>query len=219
MTIRRAAKAVALSGAVASIGALSALAFAGPAGAALPNGGQSNSLTPNGTFTAGTPFASGQTVNVDVGASPLTPGIDIKVLQCSAPNGVLPSNTNQCDLTTASQDTIIPNADGSFNYDSLYQIYALPSNALGETASQSVKCGNTAATECVLWITDDTTTLTAPHVFSQAFKIQVNDATETGASPGDGTPEVPLALALPVAAAGLMAGGLALRRRRNNTAA
>jgi len=219
MTIRHAAKAVALTGAVASVGALSALAFSGTAGASIPSGGQTQAITPSGAFTPGTPFSSGQTVNVDVGPSALAPFVDVKIVECAAPNGVLPTNVNQCDNNTLSADTIIPAADGSFKYDGKYQVYALPSLALGETASNPVTCGNTAATECVLIMTDDTTSLTAPHVFSQPFKIQVNDPAETGVNPGDGTPEVPLAVALPLAAAGLMAGGLVIRRRRANSAA
>ena len=220
MTIRHAAKAVALTGAVASVGALSALAFSGTAGAAIPSGGQSNSLIPVAPFTAGTPFASGQTVTVTVGPSALTPAQNVSILLCAAPNGVLPTLPSQCDPNTVQGDSVIPAADGSFNYVNSYQVYKLPSPALGEGPSVTPVCGNTAATECVLGIFDNFNDFTAPHVFSQPFKIQVTGP-ETGTinNPGDGTPEVPLAIGLPLAAAGLMAGGLVLRRRRSNAAA
>ena len=75
-------------------------------------------------------------------------------------------------------------------------------------------CGNTLATECVLGMFDDINSFTAPHIFSAPFLVSPSQG-DSGANPGDGTPELPLAIGLPLAAGGLFAGGLAIRRRRS----
>ena len=43
--------------------------------------------------------------------------------------------------------------------------------------------------------------------------MTVGDGSDAGANPGDGTPEVPLAIGLPLAALGVF-GGWSLRNRR-----
>ncbi len=219
MSIRHVARTAGVTGAVASVSALSALAFAGTAGA-LSSGSQLNAIVPispappsGQTVIPGTPFSSGQTVSVQVPAETvLSQGANVSILECAAPNGVLPTLPSQCDPNTISASTIIPAADGSFTYN-LYQIYALPDANLGETASNPVTCGNTAAAECVLGMFDSYTDFTAPHLFSQVFKVTAT-AGDTGINPGDGTPEVPLVVGLPLAAAGIM-GGVVYRRRRH----
>ena len=50
---------------------------------------------------------------------------------------------------------------------------------------------------CVLYIGQSGTGF-APHVFSQVFQVDPKDATDSGANPGDGPPEVPLAVGLPL---------------------
>ena len=57
------------------------------------------------------------------------------------------------------------------------------------------------------------TGFSAPHVWSQAFVINPT-AGNTGANPGDGTPEVPLALGLPLIASGVVGGSVLYSRRR-----
>jgi hypothetical protein len=52
-----------------------------------------------------------------------------------------------------------------------------------------------------------------PHLFSAPFQVIVGDGTDTGANPGDGTPEVPLAIGLPLAALAVF-GGFTIRNRR-----
>jgi hypothetical protein len=197
--------------------AASLLPFAATAGA-LASGGQTLTgivpISPDPssgqTVTPGKPFSSGQTVTVQApSGSPLTPGLNVEILECAAPNGVLPTLPTQCDSETKSADTIIPAADVSFTYSN-YQLYILPDPNFG---ASPITCGATAATECVVGMFDNFTDFTQPHIFSQPFLVNASPL-DNGANPGDGTPEVPLAIGLPLAAAGLMAGGITIRRRR-----
>ena len=163
-------------------GTLIGTAGAAPAsGDTLPGG-----VAPIGTV-AHAPFSSGQTVSVQVPANTaLNQHGDVVILECAAPNGVDPIATAACDANTLSADTIIPAADGSFTYNN-YQIYSLPNvGSLGESPTGTPVCGNTAATECVLYIGDSYTDFTQPHFWSQAFYTNTT-AGDTGASPGDGT--------------------------------
>jgi len=203
MNVRHLARKVGI-GATATVGGL--LLFAGAAGAS------TGTVAPIGTVTAGTPFSSGQTVKVTAPAgSGLPTGSNVTLVECAAPNGVLPTLPSQCDPgDTQSGDSINPAANGSFTY-SQYQLYILPDPAFGPSA---IVCGNTAATECVVGMFDSYDDFTQPHIFSQPFLISAS-AGDSGSSPGDGTPELPLAIGLPLAAAGLFAGGLAIRRRRS----
>ena len=84
-------------------------------------------VAPIGTVTAGTPFSSGQTVQVSAPTgSGLPTGTNVTLVECAAPNGVLPTLPSQCDPSnTQSGDSINPAADGSFTYSN-YQIYILP---------------------------------------------------------------------------------------------
>ena len=92
-------------------------------------------------------------------------------------------------------------------------MYALPDAiSLGE-GSSGPKCGSTSATECILYIGNDQNDFTKPHLWSQPFFVSAN-GNDAGANPGDGTPEVPLAIILPVAAMGLLGGTVLIRRRR-----
>ncbi len=54
---------------------------------------------------------------------------------------------------------------------------------------------------------------------SQSLPVAIKDAAELGSNPGDGTPEVPLAVGLPLAAAGLVGGTVLFRRRKAARAA
>ncbi len=81
-------------------------------------------------------------------------------------------------------------------------------------------CGDTAATECVLYIGNNQSDFSASHVFSQPFNVLAN-SDDLGENPGDGsqgpppqTPEVPYAVILPVAAMGILGGTVLVRRRR-----
>ena len=52
-----------------------------------------------------------------------------------------------------------------------------------------------------------------PHLFSAPFQMGAGDGLDQGDNPGDGTPEVPLAIGLPLAAMAVI-GGLTIRHRR-----
>jgi hypothetical protein len=217
MSVRQVARRIGLSvAATAAAGTFAALAFSGPAGADEPASGATipNAAQPIGTVTPG-PFSSGQTISVSVPANTAFAGqttTGINILMCAAPNGVLPTNSTQCDGNTIQGDTIFPNADGSFTYNN-YQVFALPdSHTLGE-GSSGITCGNTVATECVLYIGQNQLDFTQPHLWSQPFLTNAT-TNDTGANPGDGTPEVPLAIILPMAALGLLGGAVLVRNRR-----
>jgi hypothetical protein len=231
MSFRQAARRVAVTlAAVSAAGAFSLATLTSPAGAAAPAEGASGpyavAVSP---FTAGYAYSSGQKINVVVPANTLfVSTTNVNILECAAPNGVLPTLPSECDGNTIQGPTVLPNSDGSINLqtegDGLYQVFALPDSiSLGESASSAVDCGDTAATECVLYIGENQGDFTAPHIFSQPFYIEAN-ADDGGENPGDGssptvapppqTPEVPLAIILPAAALGLLGGTVLVRRRR-----
>ena len=219
MFIRHVARTVGISVAAAAVaGTFSVIALAGPAGAAGPASGDTvpTAATPVTPFTPGSPFSSGQNINVVVPAGSLfNPSLNINIVECAAPGGVVPTDPGNCDGNTINGPTLKPNADGSINFQtktgSLYQLFALPDSvSLGESAG-GVTCD--LAHQCVLYIGNDQTDFTKPHVWSQAFVIKP-DPTDSGASPGDGTPEVPMAVILPLAALGLVGGSVLIHRRR-----
>lgn len=223
MSVRHVARRAAASlAATAAAGAFAALAFAGPAGATGPTSGSviSNAAQPVGTVTPGTPFSSGQSINVVVPTNETFSSDDglgnnssaINVVECAAPNGVVPTNPIVCDGNTIQGNTILPAADGSFTYNG-YTVYALPDSiSLGE-GSSGPTCGSTSATECILYIGNNQNDFTKPHLWSQPFFVKAN-ADDLGGNPGDGTPEVPLAIILPISAMGLLGVTVLIRRRR-----
>ncbi len=215
MSLRRTASKVAAVAAIACSATLALVPLAGPAGA---NGEQyPSSVLGQAPFTAGKPFSSGQTVTVSIPAnSTLSPvsASAMVVVECAAPNGVLPTQDSQCDPNTNYPGSVYPSATGAVSITN-YQVYSLPNAGLGEPSTNTPVCGNTAATECVLLVgTSYTNFAAAPHVFTQPFLINV-DPTNSGTNPGDGTPEAPLAIGLPIAAAGAIGGVLFFRRRRS----
>jgi hypothetical protein len=224
MSIRHATRRVAVAlAATAAAGTFAAMAFSSPAGATPPASGStiSNAAQCAETCTPG-PFDSGQNVNVVVPANSAFAAPNnnsgVNIVECAAPNGVIPTQTSACDGNTL-QNFVGVNADGSFTFNN-YTIYALPDSvSLGETASNPVTCGNTAATECVLYIGNNQNDFTQPHLWSQPF-LTNTDPTDSGTiNPGDGTPEVPLAIILPLSAMGLLGGAVLIRKRRQAHAA
>ncbi len=162
----------------------------GTAGAAPSNGAQVGSAVPSETFTANTPFSSGQILTVNIPANTVLPGdTNVLIEECAAPNGVIPTQSTACDSNTVDSDTITPNSngpgDGSFTY-STYTAYALPDTHIGDPVSSNIHCGNTAATECILYVGDNVNDFTQPHFWSQAFYINPT-ANDSGANPGDGS--------------------------------
>ena len=173
--------------------AVAALGIFVTAGASTPTEGASvpDSAVPVGTFTANTPFASGQNINVVIPAnSVFSANTNLAIIECSAPNGVIPVLPAACDGDTIQGPTLKPNADGSVNFQtevgSLYQIFALPDYfTLGETPGGPA-CGDTAATECILYIGENQNDFTQPHLWSQPFFIATS-ATDSGTPAGDGS--------------------------------
>jgi hypothetical protein len=226
MSVRHAVRRVGVSiAATAATGAFVALAFALPT--AVPAGASTACAASGdqclgaaqpvaGAFTAGQPFSSGQTINVVVPANAVFASPDNTkakdIVECSAPNGVIPTNTTACDGLTIQGPTLLANANGSFTLTG-YTVYALPDSiSLGEGTGGPV-CGNTLATECILYMGDNNNDFTQPHMWSQPFLISAN-GNDLGANPGDGTPEFPMAVLAPVAAMGVLGGAVLIRRRR-----
>lgn len=220
MSIRRAVRSVAITASIGGTAALGVLALSGTAGA-VASGDQIPAAVAQSPFTPGTPFASGQTITVSVPANTFLPRTqNMHILMCQAgPGGTVPVGSPVCDNNTQYGATVVPSAsDGSINVTD-FQVFALPSNALGETASNATVCGD-AAHECIIYIGVNQTDMGLPHVWSQGFQVHLTDAGETGTvNPGDGTPEVPLAVGLPLAAAGILGGSVLVRRRRSARAA
>jgi hypothetical protein len=224
MSIRHVARRVAAAAAAtAAAGTFAAMAFSSPAGATPPASGStiSNAAQCATSCTPG-PFDSGQNVNVVVPANSAfaapNDSSGIIIAECAAPNGVVPTLPSACDGNTV-QTLVGVNSDGSFTFND-YQVFALPDSvSLGESSSNPVTCGNTAATECVLYIGNNQNDFTRPHLWSQPF-LTNSDATDSGTiNPGDGTPEVPLAVILPLSAMGLLGGAVLIRRRRHSARA
>jgi hypothetical protein len=232
MSFRRSAVTVFAATAFTALSGLAMVATAGVAGAAGPAATViTNDPDPATglTVSPNTPYSSGQTVEVSWPAnSVLSPTISVKIFECADPGGLpanLPTSLSGCDTSTQQGDQIFTNPDGSYDYvdgdnngDSGYQVFALPK----PVGSSPIICG-TSAVPCALWIGNNYSTAFTVNLWSQPFQVQTKAVTAAGVSnpinPGDGTPEVPLAVGLPLAAAGLFAGGLALRRRRSARAA
>ncbi|MGA2307423.1 MAG: hypothetical protein ABSH29_25045 [Acidimicrobiales bacterium] len=215
--------------AVSLLAVTACLVTAGTAGAAAPTEGASvpGSAVPVGTHMAGIPFSSGQQINVVIPANSLfIPTTSVNILECAAPDGVLPTLPDECDGNTIQGPTVLPNSDGSINLsaegDGLHTIYALPDSiTLGEDSSNTVTCGDTAATECVLYIGDNQGDFTQPHVWSGPFFVAANRE-DSGEPAGDGspgnppaaTPEVASIIALPVVAIALIGLVISVQTRR-----
>src|ERR1700722_11724654 len=192
---------------VAAIGAISLSGAAAPAQGA--SGPYAVAVSP---FTANTPYASGQMINVVVPANSLfLPTSGVNILECSAPDGVLPPQPQDCDGNTIQTSKILPASDGSINLqtqgDGLYEVFALPDSiSLGEGPSNEVTCGDTAATECVLYIGNNQGDFSHPHIFSQPFSVSAN-ATDSGTPAGDGSAPATTTPASTTLATSLSGGG------------
>jgi hypothetical protein len=92
-----------------------ALGLVSMAGADLSNGAVvPGAAAAVGTVTTGTPFSSGQQINVVVPANSLfNAHTTVNVVECAAPNGVPPISPSSCDGNTIQGNSIFPNSDGS----------------------------------------------------------------------------------------------------------
>ena len=113
---------------------------------------------------------------------------NIHIVMCDAgPGGAPPTGAFQCDNNTQYANTVVVNKDGSFSISD-FNVYALPSVALGETPSNGTQCGG-ATQQCILYIGPDQSQSSLPHLWSQGFSVVQTDAGETGTvDPGDGDP-------------------------------
>jgi Putative Ig domain len=190
MSIRHLTRRVAVGSVVAATAGLAAVLTLGstawadpPAGSQLPG-----SAVPISSFTAGTPFSSGQIIKVLVPAnSTFASGSNIEIVECSV--SVLSATTDsqalpECDGLTINGDTVDAASDGSVSYSN-YTAYALPDvGSLGESPSGTPVCNLTNL--CVLYIgNDETHPFSSAHFFSQTFAIQPR-AGDTGTPAGDG---------------------------------
>jgi len=226
----------------------SVIGVASLAGAATPTQGSivPDSAVPVGSYTTDAPFASGQGVNVVIPMnSVFASGTYLGIIECTAPDGVIPTAPSACDIDTVSPvfyngtSNFAATSDGSANYKGetgqLFPIYALPDeDALGEPSSSPASCGDTAATECILLIEDASSvpfnnqgqllSFNAPYVWSQPFFVAPSNG-DLGLPAGDGsveppanTPEIaaPVLLPLSIFAVGAVAYGATRRRTRRH---
>ncbi len=217
MPLRRTVRTVATIAAIGVSAAIGALALSGTAGALTSGNQYPGTALAQSPFTPGTPFSSGQNIEVKVPANTIFPPTqNVQIQECQAlPGGLPPTDINACDHLTTYPNTNLPNADGSFDITD-FTLYSLPnSGSLGETASSPVHCD--LGHPCVLYIGLNAQDFTQPHIWSQSFVVSPT-AGDTGANPGDGTPELPLAIGLPLGAAGIIGGSILFRRRRSRTA-
>jgi len=216
---------------------------AGPAGASsLTSSDGNTTLSTIGTVKAGSPYTSGQGITVSVVANSVLSNANLAaakvpgqytldgmgnpvpsgasgvfyIEECTDPGGLvgnLPTSPSACEKAT--QDfSVLKTNDGSLT-DTGYQVYDLPDPNFGATTFTG-KC-DVAPNQCVIGIfaTDPHTGngFTYPHLFSAPFQVTVGDGQDAGDNPGDGTPEVPLAIGLPLAALAVF-GGWTIRNRR-----
>jgi hypothetical protein len=210
-------------------GVVVAVGFAPPAFASgpKPSSKVQGATVPLGKVNANAPFASGQVIDVKIPPnSTFRPGAGIKILECGAPHGVLPTDPSACDGLTIQPDTVLAQRDGSVNYTrtattSGYTVYAVPNyHSLGENKDGSPVCNTTHL--CVLYVGQNQLDFTAPHFWSEAFKVSPN-ATDNGTPPGDGGLSATsggggtngfLTIGLPIVVVVVIGGALLSRRRR-----
>ena len=158
------------------------------------------------------PFSSSQYVNVVVAPNAvLHPGKRIYIRECAAPGGKPPTSWRQCDTKTTQSSVVTVGAGGTVDFDG-YPIYALPdSMILGEGPRHKPVCDLTHA--CILFVGQDRHDFDRPHVWSLPFFVHPSPG-DSGVDPGNGLPEVPYVLALPILAVGIFGASVAVRRRR-----
>ena len=105
MSLRIVARRVVASvAATAAAGTLALVAFSAPAGATGPASGSivPGAASPVAPYTAGTPFDSGQSINIVVPANSAFAGshLAVNVVECAAPNGVIPVSYTHLTLPT-----------------------------------------------------------------------------------------------------------------------
>ena len=140
------------------------------------------------TVSTGTPYSSGQTIDISVPLSVLqgagmAVGNSLAIEECAAPGGVDPSTpVGNCDGNTHQAGTVLVNSAG-LDFTG-YPVFALPDQNLSEFGGTPV-CDLTD--ECVLYIGTNQNLASAPHIYSNGFFVGPGDGTDDGKSPGDGS--------------------------------
>jgi hypothetical protein len=204
---------------LAGAGALSLAILAGPgalvAGADSCSAGSQSCATIAPSPGTGSTYADQTGVQIVVPANTdFTPGQTIDIVECADPGGTaanLPTDDTSCDGLTVNGDTVYVRGDGDFT-ESSYTLYSLPSSVLKEGPSYTPVCNATNA--CVLFIGQDYTNFSLPHVFSQPFYM-------TGGVPPVAVPESHFAIEMPLSALVVLTsgGGLLVWRRRRHLVA
>ncbi len=162
-----------------------ALLAAGIALALSPGSAVASTLTQGPvTLTPGSPYHSGQLVDIQVSANATlsaanrskagfpSGAVAIKVVECQDHGGLqanLPKKPSDCDYNTVDS---IPGAqvDGSLIIKG-YTMYALPDAIVfGEPSDQTPACG-TGQNQCVLGVFTNLNDFTKPHMFSGPFEV------------------------------------------------
>jgi hypothetical protein len=232
MSFRHVTKAGLAAGTMAAASMAAILGLAGPAGADLTNGNVTISAQTSPTPAAGTPYSSGQQINVVITANSTLssanlstfgfPGgvASLSLLECADPGGTvanLPTKPSECEPATVLTTTANkPDGSLSLTGSNGYTMYDLPDpGTLG--VSNGTVCGQ-APNFCVVGIFSNYNNFSDPDLFSAPFQIAVGDGSDTGDNPGDGTPEVPWAIGLPLAAMAIAGGSVLLVRRSRKRA-
>jgi hypothetical protein len=209
--------------------------MAGPAGASSLTSADGNTvLSTTGVVAAGTPYDSSQPITVTVNpnnvisttnlaADGYSTSGDYYVEECTDLGGTtanLPQTSSGCESLTVNASAL-KTSSGGFTLSGVnaFKVYDLPDYTdLGGPGTMTGVC-DVAPDTCVLGIfaaPPASGGFSEPHLFSAPFQVTAGDGNDDDASPGDGTPEVPLALLLPLLAAGLIGGAtfFGVRRRR-----
>jgi hypothetical protein len=236
MSIRHVARTVAVSGAAVLCGALFLLAIDSGVAGALTSGDGFTTINPCSgcPFTGGVPYGDGQQIDVLVGANsslnstgqsanPTFNG-NYYFEECADPQGTtanLPTSFNGCEAGTLDIEAGVASTGQAESPN--FTVFKLPDpTAVGGptmTNPPGASCG-VAPNYCVIGIfganpNSGNPGFSFPHLFSAPFQIRANqDGLVDGSNPGDGTPELSLAIGLPLAAIGIFGGFVLVRRRR-----
>ena len=165
------------------------------------------------TITPPGPYVSGQLATVNVlPNSILKPGRSLTIEECTAPTP--PHRRHlRCDPHTSQSGEFTAGSNGTAASTG-YPIAALPTRSGHREHDVDGRPVCDLTHPCVLvvgWDLDD-----AGHrVFSAPFLVSPPGSDP---NPGTGTPEVPVALALPVITGVILAGWVLVRRRRSTSA-
>jgi hypothetical protein len=145
--------------------------------------------------------------------------------ECEDLNGTtanLPSGFAGCEEATMDTESGDTSTGAVEAYDD-FAVHVLPDSNIspsGPTMTAApAQCG-LAPYYCVIGIfasnpNSGHSGFSSPHLWSAPFQVSVGDGQDAGDSPGDGTPEAPLAIGLPLAAMGVV-GGVVIRNRRRD---